>query len=90
MLEYTNPFALDPDEEGTCYAEWCLNDSFKNFSGIIVRGLSEAMKINIDNPLSNLPKYATLSTKVHSGGIHESKGIVWHGSYPSEHRILRH
>lgn len=38
MLEYTNPFALDPDEEGTCYAEWCLNGSFKNFSGIIVRG----------------------------------------------------
>lgn len=35
---YTNPFAFKPDEEGACYAEWCLNGSFKNFSGTIVRG----------------------------------------------------
>lgn len=35
---YTNPFAMDPSEEGNYYAEWCLNGSFKNFSGTIVRG----------------------------------------------------
>lgn len=41
------------------------------------------------NPLFNLQKYATLSIKVYGDGIHESEGIVWHGLYLLERRILR-
>lgn len=36
--EYTNPVAIAPDKAGKHYIEWCLNGSFKHFSGNIVRG----------------------------------------------------
>ena len=35
---YTNPFGIWPAKDGSKYAEWYLNGSFKHFSGKIVRG----------------------------------------------------